>query len=48
MTRTPDGWDVEGPVVAEVFVVWLDGGTISLTGPGGPQAWLLELEQQDG
>jgi hypothetical protein len=47
MTRLPDGWDVEGPVVAEVFVVWLDGGTISLTGPDGPQAWRLELGESD-
>ena len=23
MTRTPAGWDVESPVQAEVFVVWL-------------------------
>ncbi len=25
MTRDPAGWDVDSPVQAEVFVVWLDG-----------------------
>jgi hypothetical protein len=39
----PEAWDVEGPVQAEVFVVWLNVDTIELTGPDGPAAWLLEL-----
>ena len=43
MTRDPVGWDVDSPVQAEVFVVWLDGDRIRLTGPDGPQAWLLQL-----
>jgi hypothetical protein len=43
MTRSPAGWDVDSPVQAEVFVVWLDGDTIRLTGPDGPQPWLLQL-----
>jgi hypothetical protein len=43
MTRTPSGWDVEGPVQAEVFVLWLHGGVIELTGPCGPAPWLLEV-----
>ena len=43
MTRTPEGWDVDSPVQAEVFVVWLDGDRLQLTGPDGPQAWLLQL-----
>ena len=43
MTRTPAGWDVDSPVQAEVFVVWLDGDRLQLTGPDGPQAWLLQL-----
>jgi hypothetical protein len=43
MTREPVGWDVDSPVQAEVFVVWLDGGRIQLTGPDGPRAWYLQL-----
>ena len=39
----PFAWDVEGPVQAEVFVVWLHGDVIELTGPDGPVPWLLEL-----
>ena len=34
---------VEGPVQAEVFVLWLDGSQIMLTGPCGPEAWYVEL-----
>jgi len=43
MTREPVGWDVDSPVQAEVFVVWLDGVEIQLTGPDGPRAWYLQL-----
>src|SRR5689334_14751364 len=43
MTRGPVGWDVDSPVQAEVFVVWLDGDRIRLTGPDGPRAWYLQL-----
>jgi hypothetical protein len=43
VTRSPVGWDVESPVQAEVFVVWLDGSELRLTGPDGPQPWILEL-----
>ena len=43
MSRAPAGWDVDSPVQAEVFVVWLDGETIQLTGPDGPQPWILQL-----
>ena len=44
MTRDPAGWDVDSQVQAEVFVVWLDGtGRIQLTGPDGPQPWILQL-----
>jgi hypothetical protein len=38
---------VEGPVQAEVFVVYLDDGAIRLTGPCGPDAWLIELGTDD-
>lgn len=43
MTRLHDGFDVEGPVRAEIFVVWLNGIEIELTGPCGPAPWLVEL-----
>ena len=43
MTRLPDGLDVEGPVQAEVFVVWLHDDRIELTGPCGSAPWLLEI-----
>ena len=43
MTREPVGWDVDSPIQAEVFVVWLDRDQLRLTGPDGPQAWLLQL-----
>jgi len=47
MPRFPDGFDVEGPVQAEVFVIWLDGDHLQLTGPDGPAPWLIELGATD-
>jgi hypothetical protein len=47
VVRYPDGFDVEGPVQAEVFVVWLAGDHLELTGPCGPAPWLLELGPAD-
>jgi hypothetical protein len=47
MTRFPDGFDVEGPVQAEVFVVWLNGDHLELTGPDGAAPWLMELGATD-
>lgn len=43
MTRDPVGWDVDSPVQAELFVIWLHGDRIQLTGPDGPGAWHLQL-----
>jgi hypothetical protein len=43
MTREPVGWDVDSPVRAEVFVLWLDDDRVQLTGPDGPRAWHLQL-----
>jgi hypothetical protein len=43
VARFPDGFDVEGPVRAEIYVVWLNGDEIELTGPCGPAPWLVEL-----
>jgi hypothetical protein len=47
MTRTPAGWDVESPVQAEVFVVWLRDDHLELTGPCGAAPWMLELGATD-
>jgi hypothetical protein len=47
MTHPPGGWDIEGPVQAEVFVVWCNGATVELTGPCGPAPWMLELGSTD-
>jgi hypothetical protein len=47
MTRFPDGFDVQGPVQAEVFVVWLAGDHLELTGPCGAAPWLIELGATD-
>jgi hypothetical protein len=41
--RLPDGLDVEGPVQAEIFVVWLDGDHLELTGPCGAAPWIIEV-----
>jgi hypothetical protein len=43
MTRLPAGIDVEGPVQAEVFVVWLHDRRLELTGPCGAAPWLIEI-----
>jgi hypothetical protein len=37
------GTDVEGPVQAEVFVLWLHDDRIELTGPCGSDPWLIEV-----
>jgi hypothetical protein len=47
VSQFPDGFDVEGPVQAEVFVVWLDRDHLELTGPDGPAPWLIELGTTD-
>jgi hypothetical protein len=47
MTREPGGWDVGGPVRAEVFVVWLNRDRLELTGPCGAAPWLLELGETE-
>ena len=43
MTRVDPSLDIEGPVQAEVFVVWLDDGRLELTGPCGPAPWLIDI-----
>jgi hypothetical protein len=40
-----EAFSVEGPVQAEVFVVWLSDRGIELTGPCGPDPWLIEVDE---
>ncbi len=47
MTRLPNGIDVEGPIQAEVFVVWLNGDRLELTGPCGAAPWIIEVGATD-
>jgi hypothetical protein len=47
MTRLAEGIEVEGPVQAEVFVVWLNGPNLELTGPCGAAPWLIELGEPE-
>jgi hypothetical protein len=50
VTRAPSGirsFDVEGPVQAEVFVLWLDGDSLALTGPCGAQPWYIEVGAEE-
>jgi hypothetical protein len=47
VARYPAGFDVEGPVQAEILVVWLAGDHLELTGPCGPAPWLVELGSAD-
>jgi hypothetical protein len=41
--RSVQGLDVEGPVQAEVFVLFRDGDQLRLTGPCGADPWYLEV-----
>jgi hypothetical protein len=47
MVTLPDGIDIEGPVQAELLVVWLSGDQLELTGPCGAAPWLVELGETD-
>lgn len=47
MTRLPDGIDVDGPVQAEVFVMWLHDERVELTGPCGSAPWILEIGEAE-
>jgi hypothetical protein len=47
VTRLPGGMDVEGPVQGEIFVVWLHGGRVELTGPCGAAPWLIEIGEAE-
>ena len=43
MTSPALTFGIEGPVRAEVFVVWLAGDHLELTGPCGSSPWLIEV-----
>jgi hypothetical protein len=43
-TNEPPPWDVEGPVRGEVFLVWLNGERLELTGPDGAAPWMIQLD----
>jgi hypothetical protein len=43
MAALPGTFQVEGPVQAEVFVIWLAGDHLELTGPCGSAPWLIEV-----
>jgi hypothetical protein len=45
--RLPDGIDVEGPVQAEVFVIWMRDDHVELTGPCGAAPWLIEIGEAE-
>ena len=48
MPRLSDfDFGVEGPVQAEIFVLCLGDGGVRLTGPCGPEAWYVELGEDD-
>ena len=38
-------FDVDGPVQAEVFVVWLNGDRLELSGPCGAEPWYIEVNR---
>ena len=43
MTDAGQPWDCEGPIQAEIFVVWLNEDHLELTGPCGAAPWYVEL-----
>jgi hypothetical protein len=43
-TNEPPPWDVAGPVRGEIFLVWLNGNHLELTGPDGPAPWIVQLD----
>lgn len=47
MEYLPDGIDVQGPVQAEVFVIWLRDDHVELTGPCGAAPWLIEIGEAE-
>ena len=40
----PPVFDVESLVRAEIFLVWLNGDQLELTGPDGPIPWVIQLD----
>jgi hypothetical protein len=42
-----DGFDIVGPVRGEIFMVWLHDDRIEITGPDGPRAWMVQLDDAE-
>lgn len=42
-----DGIEVMGPVRAEIFMVRLHADRIEITGPDGPGAWIVQLDERE-
>ena len=42
--RASEILDVEGPVRAEIFMIWLKVDHLELTGPDGPVPWIVQIE----
>ena len=42
--RASEILDVEGPVRAEIFMIWLKVDNLQLTGPDGPVPWIVQIE----
>ena len=40
----PVPWDVTGSVRGEIFLVWINGDRLELTGPDGPVPWIVQLD----
>jgi hypothetical protein len=41
------GWDVEGPVRAEIFMIWLNRDRLELTGPDGATPWIVQIDDAE-
>jgi hypothetical protein len=46
-SHAPDSWDVEGPVRAEIFMIWLNDDRLELTGPDGAAPWIVQLDDTE-
>jgi hypothetical protein len=43
----PLTFDVDGPIQAEIFVIWLNGDRLELSGPCGAAPWYVEINRGD-
>lgn len=42
-SHAPAAWGVDGPVRAEIYLIWLDSDRLAITGPDGPVPWIVQL-----